>query len=101
MVGGVTVGYWAIGRANTASPPASVTTADRTVAKIGRSMKQRGIIGGARSQASGGNGRRPAGDRSDPSDARVLSGLPTSGPLPPELRGHLRAGPDPLVAAHD
>src|SRR3954447_8200660 len=40
-VGGVISGYWATGRLKTATPPASVTRMDSTVAKIGRSMKNR------------------------------------------------------------
>ena len=51
-VGGETGGYCASGRLNTASPPASVMTIDSTVAKIGRSMKNRenmvDAFGGAR-----------------------------------------------------
>src|SRR5579871_2893209 len=42
-VGGVTSGYWAIGRLNTATAPARVMTMDSTDAKIGRSMKKREI----------------------------------------------------------
>ena len=42
-VGGVIGGYWAIGSDNSAIAPASVMTIDRTVAKIGRSMKKREI----------------------------------------------------------
>src|SRR3954469_639034 len=45
-VGGVTSGYWAIGRVYTATAPARVTTMDRTEAKIGRSMKKREITDG-------------------------------------------------------
>src|SRR5215467_2903199 len=40
-VGGVTSGYWATGSVQTATPPASVITTEITVAKIGRSMKNR------------------------------------------------------------
>jgi hypothetical protein len=40
-VGGVTSGYWAKGRFSIASPPANVITIESTVAKIGRSMKNR------------------------------------------------------------
>src|SRR5205807_4849413 len=45
--GGAIGGYIAIGRAHSAIPPASVITIDRTVAKIGRSMKKRENTGGA------------------------------------------------------
>jgi hypothetical protein len=41
--GGVTSGYWAIGRASKATPPMIVNTIDKTIAKIGRSMKKRDI----------------------------------------------------------
>src|SRR5687767_3621942 len=44
MVGGVTCGYCDSGRLNAAIAPARVMTMDRTEAKIGRSMKKRGII---------------------------------------------------------
>ena len=40
-VGGAIWGNMAIGKARSASPPASVITIDRTEAKIGRSMKKR------------------------------------------------------------
>ena len=40
MLGGVIGGYWATGRLNTATAPASVMTIDSTEAKIGRSMKK-------------------------------------------------------------
>src|SRR5271166_920873 len=40
MLGGVICGYWASGRLNTATAPASVMTMDRTEAKIGRSIKK-------------------------------------------------------------
>src|SRR5262245_5394124 len=40
-VGGAIWGYMAMGRAQSAIPPASVIAIDRTVAKIGRSMKKR------------------------------------------------------------
>src|SRR5579871_5173287 len=39
--GGVMRGYWAIGSETSAMPPISVMTTDSTVAKIGRSMKNR------------------------------------------------------------
>src|SRR5205807_5738439 len=39
-VGGVTSGYCATGSVNTATPPASTKTMDRTEAKMGRSMKK-------------------------------------------------------------
>src|SRR5262249_4684315 len=38
-VGGVTSGYCATGRVNTATPPASTKMTEMTVAKIGRSIK--------------------------------------------------------------
>ena len=38
-------GYCATGRKNSAIPPISVMTTDNTVAKTGRSMKNREIIG--------------------------------------------------------
>ncbi len=41
IVGGVICGYCARGSVKTAMPPASVTTIDSTLAKIGRSMKKR------------------------------------------------------------
>src|SRR5437588_8551534 len=44
--GGEIGGYCAIGKENTASPPASVMTTDSTVAKIGRSMKKCEIMSG-------------------------------------------------------
>ena len=37
-------GYWAIGRKNSAIPPIKVMTTDSTVAKIGRSIKNREIM---------------------------------------------------------
>src|SRR5271156_5079768 len=42
-VGGVTSGYWATGSVKTATPPASTKTTERTMAKTGRSMKNREI----------------------------------------------------------
>src|SRR3954471_23786018 len=39
-VGGATSGYWAIGNCVSATPPTIRNTIDRTVAKIGRSMKK-------------------------------------------------------------
>src|SRR5581483_11531897 len=39
-------GYWAIGRLSRAMPPTRVMTTDSTVAKIGRSMKNREITAG-------------------------------------------------------
>src|SRR6516164_962426 len=41
IVGGVICGYWARGNVNTETSPASVMTIDKTLAKIGRSMKKR------------------------------------------------------------
>ena len=52
-VGGVTCGYWAKGRFRIASPPANVITIDSTVAKIGRSMKNRENMAGGRLQRQG------------------------------------------------
>ena len=43
-VGGVTSGYWAIGNCGTATAPRMTMTIDRTVAKIGRSMKKWDIM---------------------------------------------------------
>src|ERR1700683_5408493 len=45
--GGVIRGYWATGRYFSAMPPINVMTTDRTVAKIGRSMKKRANMPGA------------------------------------------------------
>src|SRR4051812_292567 len=42
-VGGATSGYWAIGSLGSATMPTIRITSDRTVAKIGRSMKKREI----------------------------------------------------------
>ena len=42
--GGVIRGYWAIGRNKSEIPPIKVMTTESTVAKIGRSMKNREII---------------------------------------------------------
>src|SRR5580704_4473266 len=47
-VGGAIGGYIAMGNAQSDSPPASVIAIDRTVAKIGRSMKKRENTGWAR-----------------------------------------------------
>src|SRR4051794_29351000 len=44
MVGGVMGGYWASGRLTRAMAPARVMTMDSTVAKIGRSMKNRDMV---------------------------------------------------------
>ena len=44
-VGGVTCGYWAKGRFFHARPPANTMTIESTVAKIGRSMKNRENMG--------------------------------------------------------
>jgi hypothetical protein len=52
-VGGAIGGYWAIGNDDTATVPASVMNTDSTLAKIGRSMKNRGIIGGIARVGSG------------------------------------------------
>ena len=38
--GGTTSGYWAIGSCVSASPPASITSADSTIANTGRVMKK-------------------------------------------------------------
>src|SRR5437868_13709255 len=51
-VGGAIGGYIAMGSAHSAIAPASVITIDRTVAKIGRSMKKRENTGGTRSVVS-------------------------------------------------
>src|SRR4029077_9481123 len=56
-VGGVISGYWAIGRANTASSPASVTMIDSTEAKMGRFMKKLENIG-AREQRTEDRGQK-------------------------------------------
>src|SRR5215207_3032504 len=56
-VGGVISGYWATGRLKSATVPASVTRMDRTLAKIGRSMKKRVNMRGPAGQSVGGGKR--------------------------------------------
>src|SRR5262245_45787129 len=52
-VGGAIWGYIAIGKAQSAMAPASVIAIERTVAKIGRSMKNRENTGESRSGVGG------------------------------------------------
>src|SRR5271165_6037629 len=56
-VGGAIGGYIAIGRFTSAIAPASVMAIDRTVAKIGRSMKKRENTAGLATWSQGDEGR--------------------------------------------